>query len=69
MTLLVFVTFTSEVYPTRIAIDRINKIMNNLVDIRSLRRSNSLVEGGTDGNRFIVRRYCFTLANNERLGS
>jgi hypothetical protein len=54
-TLMVFVTFTNEVYKRRIVNDAVNKIMNNLVDIGWFRSSCSSLEGGIDGNKL---RFC-----------
>jgi hypothetical protein len=54
--LTVFVTVINEVYKRRIVINKIHKIMNNLVDKRWLQRSCSFVEGGTDGKILRFRK-------------
>ncbi len=51
LTLTVCVIVTTEVYKRRIDNDKINRMMNNLVDILSFWSWCSSVEGGIDGNK------------------
>ncbi len=54
LTTMVLVRVANEVYNRRIVNIRVNKMMNNLVDIFWFRSSYSLVVGGTDGNKLRV---------------
>ncbi len=54
LTMIVLVRVANEVYNRIIVNIRVNKMMNNLVDIFWFRSSYSLVVGGTDGNKLRV---------------
>ena len=61
LTLTVFVTLSNEVYNRRTAKIRVNKMMNNLVDIFWFWNSYWSVVGGIDGNKLRFRRKYFNL--------
>jgi hypothetical protein len=56
LTITVLVIAANEVYNRRIVNIRVNKMMNNLVDIFWFWSAYSSVVGGTDGNKLNVTR-------------
>ncbi len=60
-------TLTSEVYPRKIDVNKINKTIDIFVDIRSFRKSNSLIDGRVEENQLILKiiheliQICFPL--------
>jgi hypothetical protein len=51
------VIISGNVYTRITVIDAMNKRMNNIVDIRWVRRSYSLINGGADGKMLKFRKY------------
>lgn len=67
LTSVLFMTLTSEVYPRKIDVNKINKTIDIFVDIRSFRKSNSLIDGRVEENQLILKiiheliQICFPL--------
>jgi hypothetical protein len=58
------VIISGNVYTRITAIDAMNKRMNNIVDIRWVRRSYLSINGGADGKMLKFRKYSLKFGHN-----